>query len=706
MKIRKNRIHLFILLFAVSSLLVHSPPEAFAAEEGDITAVRAKILGNHLEHHGHGAWTSLVHLDSDTYVLAFQSGINRSGISTFTISPDGSTITELDFMQHDVSNSGYNSLVKVDSDTVALAYRSLGSGTIKTFDIDSGGDITLADSLKHTTGSGGFYNSLVHVASDTFALAYQDSSLWMATFTINSDGDITAVRTETNSDPTARAFSFSYGSGGSYPSMVQVDSDTYAVAHTGRDSDGFITTFNISSDGTTIAEEDVLEHDTHEAIWNSLVKVDSDTFALAYKHGYSAPAGSSISTFTIESDGDITAVMAHSDGSGCCANNQFWHTNAAVETWSRSFVQMDSDTFALSLTHGSTGGAYITTFNISSDGTTITKLDTLQHDTDAAARGSILKLDSDTVAIAYYGNGVAGIISTFTISIEPTVTSSEGSDTRPIDELINPSPHLVDEILVSVGPNKAIVTNTDHLPNIQIQKGDSITITLNAVDGGPVHSSHTYYGQSDIESVSLYTNFGSKPSSMNLYYANNLSNNGDVSKTFYEWNADKENVIYDFTKSVTWHNPVVRTASFDTATDDSSTPVEEKLTITFYSTWNEVMPKSEIIVKVVDSDMGYSTTTLPFTLQVGDYDPSFEDIFGSNTNYRFVPLVSDIKVRESIHQWVDPFSGMTDERFVSSLGLDGDKLPEYVKYLAQWVVEDKIDLADLIIAVEYIINVK
>jgi hypothetical protein len=49
---------------------------------------------------------------------------------------------------------------------------------------------------------------------------------------------------------------------------------------------------------------------------------------------------------------------------------------------------------------------------------------------------------------------------------------------------------------------------------------------------------------------------------------------------------------------------------------------------------------------------------------------------------------------------------MTDEKFVSSLGLHGDELPAYVKNLAQWVVEDKIDLADLIIAVEYIINVK
>ena len=37
MKIQKNRIHLLILLFAVSSLLVHSPPDAFA-DTGDVTS--------------------------------------------------------------------------------------------------------------------------------------------------------------------------------------------------------------------------------------------------------------------------------------------------------------------------------------------------------------------------------------------------------------------------------------------------------------------------------------------------------------------------------------------------------------------------------------------------------------------------------------------------------------------------------------------
>ena len=288
------------------------------------------------------------------------------------------------------------------------------------------------------------------------------------------------------------------------------------------------------------------------------------------------------------------------------------------------------------------------------------------------------------------------------IGILPPTTSSGGSS----DDLINPKPYLTDEILVSVGPNKAIVTQNDGISNIQIQKGDSITITLNVVDGGPIHQTNHYYGQSDIESVSLYTNFGSRPAAMNLYHANHFTDDREVSKTFYEWNANRDNVVYDFTKSVTWHNPVVRTASFDTTSDDSNTPAGNKLIITFYSTWNEVIPKSEILVKVADAMMGHNIIALPFTLQVGDYDPSFEDLFGHNTDYKFVPLVIDSNVRESIHQWVDTFSGMTDERFVSSLGLDGDELPGYVKHLALWVVEDKIDLADLIIAVEYIINVK
>ncbi len=66
---------------------------------------------------------------------------------------------------------------------------------------------------------------------------------------------------------------------------------------------GDITTVKTDSEGNN------LEHDTAWGQSNSLVQVDSDTYALAYSgalnDGY-------ISTFTIDSDGNITAVKAQS----------------------------------------------------------------------------------------------------------------------------------------------------------------------------------------------------------------------------------------------------------------------------------------------------------------------------------------------------------------------------------------------------------
>ena len=123
MKIARRQLGLFILLFAVSSLLVHSPPEAFA-DVGDITAVRSESLGNNLHMATMASWGSFVHVDEDTYALAYlsQAGTGKGSISTFTISSDGDTITELDTLQHTPSRGGYNSLVRVDSDTVALAF--------------------------------------------------------------------------------------------------------------------------------------------------------------------------------------------------------------------------------------------------------------------------------------------------------------------------------------------------------------------------------------------------------------------------------------------------------------------------------------------------------------------------------------------------------------------------------------------------------
>ena len=62
-----------------------------------------------------------------------------------------------------------------------------------------------------------------------------------------AEGDITAVKTQSEGN------NLEYDTdNGQHNSIVQVDSDTYAVAYAGTDNDGFMATFTISADGETI----------------------------------------------------------------------------------------------------------------------------------------------------------------------------------------------------------------------------------------------------------------------------------------------------------------------------------------------------------------------------------------------------------------------------------------------------------------------
>ena len=399
-----------------------------------------------VEHDGsEGAFNSLVQVDSDTYVLAY-SGEGADGwITTFTIPADGSAITEVATLEHDTANGQYNSLVQVDSDTYALAYAGDGQdGFISTFTISADGStITEVATLEHDTARG-IHNSLIQVDSDTYALAYADffQDGWITTFTISADGStITEVTTlehdttlgiynslvQVDSDTYALAYAgasngfistFTIPADGStvtlvinaiarssrfvsHNSLVQVDSDTYALAYAGPGDFGFITTFTIPIDGSTITEVATLEHDTAKGQYNSLVQVDSDTYALAYT-GFGDDGF--ISTFTISADGSTiteVAILKH---------------DASVGIHS-SLVQVDSDTYAVAF-QGAGNDGWITTFTIPADGSTITEVATLDHDTAGAIYNSLVQVDSDTYALAYSGSGSDGFISTFTIPID------------------------------------------------------------------------------------------------------------------------------------------------------------------------------------------------------------------------------------------------------------------------------------------------
>ena len=143
-----------------------------------------------------------------------------------------------------------------------------------------------------------------------------------------------------------------------FSSIIQVDTDTYVLAHEGPNQDGFLTTFTISADGSTITEVASLEHDTGKGTFHSLIKIlDSDTYIVAYTgpgdDGY-------IATFTISTDGSTITEVATLDHEN---DHSYWP----------SLVHVDTDTYALAAS-GPLRDGYITTFTISTDGSTITEV--------------------------------------------------------------------------------------------------------------------------------------------------------------------------------------------------------------------------------------------------------------------------------------------------------------------------------------------
>ncbi len=139
---------------------------------------------------------------------------------------------------------------------------------------------------------------MVQVDADTSSLAYTGTDLdwFIKTFTISLDGtSITEVASLQQEAPRE-----------GYKCIVQVDADTYALAGTGENGDGYIATFTISADGTSITEVASCEHDGINGEYNSLVQVDSDTYALAYS---GTDDDGFIKTFTIQSDGSMGSTV-------------------------------------------------------------------------------------------------------------------------------------------------------------------------------------------------------------------------------------------------------------------------------------------------------------------------------------------------------------------------------------------------------------
>jgi len=295
----------------------------------------------------------------------------------------------------------------------------------------------------------------------------------------------------------------------------------------------------------------------------------------------------------------------------------------------------------------------------------------------------------------------------------PTESSDEESTTKKksSSDCYDCKPPVLQSSHIRILTNDYVVATGDDPLHITANVGDKVTVILNVTDNKSVQS---------IPFAALYTNYQEKPSDMNTFYANNYDKWKHVSTSFYEWNVRADDVPYDYDGTVSWsdNSPTVVT---DVITDENyfmknDDNVLEYFMMPFTFTMNDSMEQSAITAKIYDASGNRLYETLPVTLEIISKETVIlsdaEEIATLDKGEVIVtpsedttPLLNEPVLLTVLSQW-SGYSQVTsdDAEMLSVIGLQGDSLPAWTKNLGEWVIQEKLDVSELIMAINYVHN--
>ena len=269
---------------------------------------------------------------------------------------------------------------------------------------------------------------------------------------------------------------------------------------------------------------------------------------------------------------------------------------------------------------------------------------------------------------------------------ETTTSSSDCYDCKP---------PVLQASHITISTNDYVVATGDDPLHITANVGDKVTVILNVTDNKSIQT---------IPFAGLYTNYQEKPSDMSAFYANNFDKWKHVSTSFYEWNVRADDVPYDYDGTVSWSDnaPTVVTDvttadNFKFKNDDNN--MVEYFMVPFTFTINDFMEESAITAKIYDASGNRLHVTLPVTLKVAGNEPLNFDYTGKQ---KVLGFYDESVLSEMVETWSE--SESDTKQMSSLLGISDESLPPWTSNLATWVAEGAIDSADLIVAVEYLIN--
>jgi len=240
----------------------------------------------------------------------------------------------------------------------------------------------------------------------------------------------------------------------------------------------------------------------------------------------------------------------------------------------------------------------------------------------------------------------------------------------------------VTNVQLSVPSANPMDISADDPVHVSAEVGDTVTIAVTYSDNK---------GASDLPFAGIYTNFVDSPEISNLYYKNNFDGLLQMSTSYYEWNVRGDDVAYDNDGAITW--------DVASSTVDSDT---QRMTLTYTLTINDDFESSQVWIDVADRSGNYLKAALPITIEVAG-DPSLT--FASNGNQQVTSFFNENILFAIVSQWSTLSDNTANTAELSSvMGIKDSSLPEWTTSLATWAADDMIDVADMVIAVEYVIN--
>lgn len=219
----------------------------------------------------------IVHISGTTYAIFYGGPGNDGWLKTITIQNTGVITGEISFLEFDVAHGTYSSPIHVFGDVWAVAYTGTainGPGRLKTFTITGAGVIAFVASYDYDANQTGA-PYLFHVSGNVYAIAFGGPGFdgFLKTTIINTNGTLGgSILSTLEFDP----------SNGTNPWVIPIGANVWAIAYDGPDGDGWLRTIKIENNGTITGEVDSLEYDPSMGMYQSMIHVSDDTYAIAY----------------------------------------------------------------------------------------------------------------------------------------------------------------------------------------------------------------------------------------------------------------------------------------------------------------------------------------------------------------------------------------------------------------------------------------